>query len=220
MDLEISVVNFLSVGYTKFPWEYQALGETMSSPLRLEERAIMRDLTSVQSDPPLLCYPPLSTFGLVDCYTMQDGCCHAFQITWQQNQAFKIRTLWAFHEQLKIGAEGKLKLFFVSPFHASAYTSRAKENYLKKGENLEIDIVDADDKVILSKEGVALMWDNTEILCAFPKGNNWKNAILSWFRKKTMGSFPPEVSALAAKIPNKKLPEARKLPYFMLAVLL
>jgi hypothetical protein len=166
----------------------------------------------------LLCYPSISTFGLVDCYTMHNNDCYAFQITWKADHAFRLQTLYNFCEHAKIERGNKLKLFFVSPDNTSHYTAKEKIAYLKGGaEQLNVDLIDAYGNVLLTRELVLEIWDNTEIYCAFPAGDNWINAILTWFRKTSNGIWPPQVLALDALNSgfNSPPPEACKFQYII-----
>jgi hypothetical protein len=186
-DLELAVVNFLSFGDGELPWQYYPIDTDLrkdkelinAKPLQLGPKEIMRNLTD--SSETHLCYPSSSTFGLVDCYTMQDKVSFAFQISWQESHQFKLSTLWKFRQIAKIGTAGTLNIYFVNPTAADMYAKRSKDKYLEKAQRLDADIEDCRGKLVLTKEEVAEMWENTHIFCAFPEGNQWPKAIRKWY---------------------------------------
>jgi hypothetical protein len=208
-DLEISAVHFLSLGYRILPWQYIPVGGNPSEgkfkrnarPLKLDKRKVMRSYTELNTSQ--LCYPTSATFGLVDCYTMENGTCHAWQFTWQASHAFKLSTLWNFRKLVQIGTNGTLNLYFVTPEKDTTrtYINRFKGDYLEKGQQLDADMLDVKGNLVLAKEGVKEMWQNTNISSAFPYKNDWPEAINKWH---IYSGIPTPLSVL------KKLKKTKK----------
>jgi hypothetical protein len=184
MSTRVSVMHFLAAGYDTNPWEYYEVGidkVKVPKPLRLPPREIDSQVESW--DASKLCLPWFSVFGLVDCFLMHEGACYAFHITWEERHEFELSTLWSFREKLGLGIHGTLNLFFISPKYAESYRTRAKEEYLAKNERLDAPMDSFNQKELLSKEDVAVMWANTNIYTAAPKDDDWTMAIHAWQRR-------------------------------------
>jgi hypothetical protein len=206
-DLEISAVHFLALGYRKLPWQYIPVGGDPSKgkfkrnarPLKLDKRKVMSKYT--EPNITHLCYPTSPTFGLVDCFTMENGTYHAFQITWQASHPFKLSSLWRFRKLLQLGTNDTLNLYFVTPERDTTrtYINRFKEDYLEKGQDLDADILDVKGNLVLAKAGVKEMWQNTHIYSAFPA--DWPKSFLTWCQ---YSGIPTPLSVL------KKLKKTKK----------
>jgi hypothetical protein len=175
-DLESSVVHMLASGPQTLKWYYCSVdaGDVPPHELRHTKRKIER-MSGV--DNALLNYPTERTFGLVDCFMFIEGAWCAFQITWQEDHPFKLRTLMAFRRKLGVGIEDTVNIYFVSPTHRNAYMRRSKLDYLVNGESLQAPIVEKNGTVLLQAAQVLQMWENTHIHVAFPENDNWKTAI-------------------------------------------
>ena len=105
----------------------------------------------------------------------------AFQTTWQYDHTFKLRTLRSCREELSLSSEKTLNILFVNPKYTGAYVQRHRDKYLAKGEDPSKSILDGTNKrrVLMAAKDVATMWKNTRIFVAYPKDNDWHEAIRS-----------------------------------------
>lgn len=177
-DLEESVVHMLSAGPATVGWQYQGVqGEPDTSIMSLghTKRKVTRDTFN----PALVNYPSDISYPLADCVLVINGEYWAFQTTWQYDHAFKLRTLRSFRDGLKLPIGKTLNILFVNPKHTGTYVRRRRDKYLAKGEDISKPILDSKKKVLMRAQDVATMWNNTRIFVAFPKDQDWHQAISS-----------------------------------------
>jgi hypothetical protein len=185
-DLEASVVHLLSAGPGTVRWEYQGVkGESDMRVKRLShtKRNVTRDIFNST----LVNYPSDTSYPLVDCVLVINNLYWAFQTTWQNDHAFKLCTLRSCREKLRLSCEQTLNILFVNPKYTNAYVQRHRNKYLAKGEDPSKPIWDGTIKrrVLMEAKDVATMWENTRIFVAYPKSNDWHDAIRSAFLAKS-----------------------------------
>ena len=177
-DLEESVVQMLAAGPGKVIWQYKGVNgesDTEMKTLGHTKREISRDTFHEN----MVNYPRDLSFPLADCVLVINEEYWAFQTTWQQSHAFKLRTLRSFREKLKLPLEATLNILFVNPACKSTYERRHRDKYLAKGEDTSSPIVDSKNNVLMPAANVATMWMNTRIFIASPKNDDWHRAIKS-----------------------------------------
>ena len=177
-DLAESVVQMLAAGPGKVMWQYQGVDGEPDREIKFlghSKREINRD----NFHDKMVNYPSNMSFPLADCVLVINEECWAVQTTWQHSQAFKLRTLQSFRELLKLPLEATLNILYVNPACKSTYERRHRDKYLAKGEDTSSPIVDSKNNVRMPAANVATMWENTRILIASAKNDDWHTAIQS-----------------------------------------
>ena len=184
IDLESAVVQMLAVGPNTVKWNICPVGSQAPypyMPLAHTKRNI--DRSSSSFDQAKVNYPTDRIFGFADCVIYIGNVWYAFQTTWQYDHAFKLLTLFEFRKKLGVDVNEKVNLLFVNPTYADSYRKRAKDKYLAKGERASSQIENHRKEVLMTADNVTKMWENTSILVASPKDNNWTDAIKKCLEK-------------------------------------
>ena len=176
MDLEKSVVFMLSLGPHRLKWQYRAVGGEPDRSIK-DLALTKREITRGEFNAALVNYPSDMSYPLVDCVFVINNVYWTVQTTWQRDYAFKLRTLLSLRTRLNLNLDVVLNILFVNPAHHTTYENRHRSDYLAKGELVSKDILDSKKRLLMPAHDVAIMWKNTRVFVAFPKDNDWQNAI-------------------------------------------